>query len=60
MYAVLAFTHDGQPFGAAKVTDKAEAERTAERYMAMTGIGRVEVRKLLPAGPLGLGNGRYR
>lgn len=58
MYVVAAFTHDGHPFGSTKVQDRDEAERTATRYMANSKIGRVSVRKVLPA--MATGNGRFR
>jgi len=58
MYLVAAFTHDGHPFGSSKVQTRDEAERAADRYMENSRVGRVEVRKLLPA--MTNGNGRYR
>lgn len=61
MYLVAAFTHSGAPFGSAKVADRREAERTAERYMANPRIGRVAVTELRPVYPaIARGNGRFR
>jgi len=58
MYVVAAFTLDGHPFGSSKVADRETAERTAAVYMENPRVGRVEVRKVLPA--MATGNGRFR